>query len=210
MIGKVEILRGKLRDKLSRRHLHQVPVDRLAQLNRIQLLLDIRRRLHLLVVVMLLLVMMMLPRLGRRGSCLDLLYQIALRGHDERGGRRRELHLPIPIDDPQQLLRLPRLYCGLSSVPRSTSSEHQRRRGQLIRRLPEDELNTLWRVLLHEHRHLVRGHDQLMRLRRGQQLDGISTGIRRIRWRGAENCLDRTIGHAITGHRGVSATTTTW
>lgn len=40
-VREIKVLRGKLRDELPVGHLHQVPVQRLSQLDRVQFLLDL-------------------------------------------------------------------------------------------------------------------------------------------------------------------------
>lgn len=109
---------------------------------------------------------------GRRR--LQLLDEVALRGHDEGGGGGRELHLSVAVHYAQQLLWLSLLQ-GLCSVRGSMACHDQwPGGGQLVMvgRLAQDELHALRCVLLDEHRHLVvvmvRGHDQL-RLSGGQE-----------------------------------------
>lgn len=121
---------------------------------------------------------------GRRR--LQLLDEVALRGHDEGGGGGRELHLPVAVHYAQQLLWLSRLQ-GLCSVCGSMACHDQWSGGGqlvMVRRLAQDKLHALRCVLLDEHRHLVvvvmvvRGHDQL----------GLSGGKEDRRRRGIGGC----------------------
>lgn len=174
-VREIKVLRGKLRDELSIGHLHQVPVQRLSQLDRVQFLLNLTGRLQLLM-------LLVLPG-GVCGRCrLQLLDEVALRGHDEGGGGGRELHLSVAVHYAQQLLWLSLLQ-GLCPVRGSMACHDQwSGGGQLVMvgRLAQDELHALRCVLLDEHWHLVvvvmvRGHDQL-RLSGGKEDRGRGIG----------------------------------